>query len=162
MDNEFLAYVSRDLSLSSPFICVVLVNGTDGRVSQGIEVSDVSWTVEFKEQPNVIAFALERRKQNILNAKYHLIIIFETYALQPDGLFAMTSRVSFLLNSSASPDGIFIYVDPFRLLAFAMIDTTSDFTIPHVLEPRKVSDTNILSEVEAALGPRRGGTGGED
>ncbi|KLJ13265.1 hypothetical protein EMPG_11787 [Blastomyces silverae] len=150
MDSEFLAYVSRDLSLSSQFIYVVLVSGADGRVSQEIEVSDVSWTLEFKEQPDLTAFALERRKQSIANAKYDLII-FEKYALQPDGLFAMTSRHSFLLDIIASPDRTFIYVDPFRLLAFAMIDATSDFTIPRVLEPRKLSDTNILSEVEAAL-----------
>ncbi|OJD25530.1 hypothetical protein ACJ73_03101 [Blastomyces percursus] len=102
MDNEFVVYVSRDFSPSSPFIYV---------------------TLEFKEQPNVTAFALEQRNQSVLKAKYDLII-FEKYALQPDGLFAVASRDSFLLNISASPERTFI----------------------------KLSDADILSDVGAALG----------
>ncbi|PGG98054.1 hypothetical protein GX51_07028 [Blastomyces parvus] len=123
----------------------------DGRVSQEIEVSDVSWTLEFKEQPNVTAFALERRKQSILNGKCDSII-FEKYALQSDGLFAMTSRDSFLVNISASPDRIFTCVNRFRLLAFATIEMTGDLTTPRVLEPRELPDTNnIFSQIGTAL-----------
>ncbi|OAX84353.1 hypothetical protein ACJ72_01269 [Emergomyces africanus] len=150
-DHEFLAYVSRDCSHSSPSILIVLINGADGHVSQEIEVSDVHWPLELKEQPNVAAFALERKKQSFLNGRYDLMI-FEKYSLQEDGLFALTSRDLFTLKGSTIPDRTFIYLDPFRLLAFAMIDATSDSTIPHVLELRKLSDTNLRNKIEVELG----------
>lgn len=43
-----------------------------------------------------------------------------------------------------------MYVDPFRLLAFAIIDATSSCTIPRVLGPRKLEDTD-LREIEVTL-----------
>ncbi|OJD15823.1 hypothetical protein AJ78_03966 [Emergomyces pasteurianus Ep9510] len=150
-DHEFLAYVSQECSRSSPPIHIVLINGANGHVSQEIEVPDASWPLELKEQPNVAAFALESKKQNFLNGRYDLMI-FDKYSLQADGLFTLASRDLFALNGSATPDRTFIYVDPFRLLAFAMVDATSDSTIPRVLELKKLSDTNLRGKIEAELG----------
>ncbi|QSS51100.1 hypothetical protein I7I53_06333 [Histoplasma capsulatum var. duboisii H88] len=79
-----------------------------------------------------------------------ILIVFEKYSLQPDGLFTVTLRDLYPLNISATPDRTPEYMDPFRLLAFAIIDATSGCTIPRVLGPRKLEDTD-LREIEATL-----------
>ncbi|EEH48794.2 uncharacterized protein PADG_04873 [Paracoccidioides brasiliensis Pb18] len=65
-EHEFLAHVSR---VRSPFVCVTLVSGIDGKVFQEIRIKDDQWPLKFQGQPNVAAFALERNLSNFLEPK---------------------------------------------------------------------------------------------
>ncbi|ODH40105.1 hypothetical protein ACO22_01686 [Paracoccidioides brasiliensis] len=125
-EHEFLAHVSR---VRSPFVCVTLVSGIDGKVFQEIRIKDDQWPLKFQGQPNVAAFALERNLSNFLGKDLDLKL-FEKYSHQRNGMFTIVSRDLFIVEGSAAGTR-YVYVDPFRHLAFAMTDATSETTIPH-------------------------------
>ncbi|EEH33974.1 hypothetical protein PAAG_05023 [Paracoccidioides lutzii Pb01] len=145
-ENEFLAHVSR---VRSPFVCVTLVSGIDGKVSQEIRIKDDLWPLKFQGQPNVAAFALERNLSNFLGKGLDLKL-FEKYSLQRNGMFTIVSRDLFIVEGSAAGTQ-YIYVDPFRHLAFAMTDATFETTIPRILEPKEMSDKNLRNEIGAVI-----------